>query len=257
MSSAASPGSNPAPNGHPADAGPSAALPWILVALSPGAAAAGFALGQRFLLPLLAAAPAYAAMALLLARDRPRRAIAAMLVWAALLGCVMTVLSALWPERAADVILNGPEYWAEMKVWLETGAGRESTPSQFLPQHLLHACLFALLALASGSSLAILFGAVLMNYMAYYVGEVVRLSPDHPWLAGFLAWHPWSVIRVAAFVILGVCLAEPVLSRLRGRKRPMGSLRSGIAVGLAGLALDAALKALLAPHWHALLRALQ
>ena len=257
MSSVPSPGSSRTPRGDPWGTAPGGALPWVLIALSPLAAGAGFALGGRFSLPILCAAPAYVAMVILLARERPRSAIAAMLVWAALLGGSMTVLSTLWPERASAAIINGPAYWDEMKIWLDTGVGRESTPAQFLPQHLLHAGLFALLAIATGSALAILFGAVLMNYMAYYVGEVIRLSPEHSWLAGILAWHPWSVIRVAAYVVLGVCLAEPLLSRLRGRPRRLGTLRGWIAAAFAGLVLDAALKALLAPHWHALLRSLQ
>jgi hypothetical protein len=58
--------------------------------------------------------------------------------------------------------------------------------------------------------------AALMNYMAYYVAEVVRLTPVAPRRAALLGWHPWSVVRIVSFVILGVVLAEPLLRRLTG-----------------------------------------
>ncbi len=154
-------------------------------------------------------------------------------------------------------MLHGTAYWDEMSRWLETGQGREADPAEFLPQHLLHAALFIALSLATASLVSIAFGAVLMNYMAYYVARVVLLTPARPVLAGLLAWHPWSVVRVASYVVLGVCLAEPLLARIGGGGWPAAGRRRWIAAAVAGLLLDAALKAALAPHWHALLRSLR
>jgi hypothetical protein len=206
----------------------------------------------------MASAPAYAAMVVLLRGAGRTHAVAAMLLWALLLGASMTMLCAAMPERAERVVIHGPAYWEEMSGWLETGKGRESEPGRFIPQHLLHAGVFVLLSLATASFVSIAFGAALMNYMAYYVARVVLLTPAHPVIAGLLGWHPWSVIRIASYVVLGVVLAEPLLVRLRWvSRRGFGSWWRWIAAGGAGLVLDIVLKALLAPHWPGLLRTLR
>jgi hypothetical protein len=227
-----------------------------LVALSPLAIAAGFFLGVPLLLPVLCAAPAYASMALLLREGRRGAALAAMLLWAFALGATMTGLCAGFPARGERVVIHGAAYWEEMHSWLETGEGRESDPSRFLPQHALHAGAFVALSLLTASTVSVVFGAILMNYMAYYVAQVVRLTPAHPLAAAILGWHPWSVVRIASFVTLGVLLAEPLLARLMGRPRPAVA-RGLLVLALAGLGVDALMKVLLAPHWAAILRGLR
>ena len=183
-------------------------MPLTLVVLSPLAMAAGFWLGEPLLLPILASAPAYAAMALLLREGRRGAALGAMLLWAV------------------------------------------------LPQHALHAGAFVALSLLTASVVSVVFGAALMNYMAYYVAELIRLTPSHPWLAALLGWHPWSIVRIVSFVTLGVLLAEPLLRRVTRAPR-LAPPRALLALALAGLVVDVCLKALLAPHWAALLRSLR
>lgn len=226
----------------------------VALLLTPILTALGFFSGSRALLPILSAAPGYALLLHHVLRGRRRAAIAATLLWAALLGATSTCLTASLPVRASAVVIHGPAYWEEMSPWLETGRGRESDPVRFVPQHLLHAAIFAALSLATASSLSILFGAILMNYMAYYAAQVALSAPAHPIAAGLLAWCPWALVRIVSFVVLGTCLAEPVLSRLRGRPFRLRSLTRPVALAAAGLLLDIVLKTLLAPHWHALLR---
>ena len=230
---------------------------FALVALAPLAAGAGFFSGVPALLPLACAAPAWIAMVTLLKHRRRGSAVAAMLLWALLVCGSEAWLCALYPERGGNVVLHGPAYWAEMRGWIETGLGRESDPRAFLPQHLLHAGAFAALSLATGSLVSIIFGAVLVGYMSNYVGQMIVLAPAHPILTAILAWHPWSVVRVVSFVILGVFLAEPVVSRLQGSVRPIGRDARWIVAAMMGLLLDVVLKSLLAPHWPALLRSLR
>lgn len=232
-------------------------LPFLLVILSPAAIAAGFLSGSKLLLPVLCAAPAYPSMVILIKRRWRAHAIGAMLLWAALLGTMMTALCVAMPERASTVVFNGPAYWDEMRVWLETGEGRESSPRLFVPQHLLHAAAFVLLSLATGSLVSLVFGAILMNYMAYYVAQVVLATPAHPMLAAILGWHPWSVLRIASFVVLGVILAEPLLSKLVGIRAGTRGRAAWILFAVGGLVLDLSLKAVLAPHWPTLLGSLR
>ena len=101
-----------------------------------------------------------------------------------------------------------------MFAWVMTGQGAESTPSQFIPQQAGHALLFSGLALATGGAAAMPMGAVLMNYMGHYVG-VLAATSRRPALTMILGWHPWAVIRVISFVVIGVVLSAPLLSRLR------------------------------------------
>jgi hypothetical protein len=216
----------------------------------------GLALGSRWLLPLLNTAPAYAAMVVLLRRGQRDRAVAAMLVWAASLAVFGTLAFTLWPAPVDGVVVHGPAYRDEMFHWIRTGEGSEGDPARFLPQHLLHLAAFVALSLATASAASITMGAVLMNYMDFYVASLVRAGvPGRGAL--LLGWQPWAISRVAAFCILGVVLAEPLLARvLRYRWPGFGAARRWLLIAAAGIVADWALKAALAPSWGRWLRAL-
>src|SRR4051812_7797030 len=100
------------------------------------------------------------------------------MAWAALLVLGFIGLVELRSNIAYNGILNGPEYKAEMRDWIVNGVGRESTPSQFVPQHLKHLGAFLLLTVASGGYLGLAMGAYLLGYMSFYVGSfALRTGP--------------------------------------------------------------------------------
>jgi hypothetical protein len=68
-----------------------------------------------------------------------------------------------------------------------------------------------------------------------------------------LAWHPWSVVRIASFVILGVVWSAPLLARLAPFTVDRQMSRRLTVVACAGLAIDIVSKALLAPAWQRIL----
>jgi len=215
----------------------------------------GLAIGVPWLLPVLNTAPAYTAMLLLLRRGRRDRAVAAMLLWAATLAVSGTLFFRFWPTPVDAVVFHGPAYRDEMFHWIRTGIGSEGHVGQFLPQHLLHLVLFVLLSLATASAVSIVGGAALMNYMDFYVASLGRagVPPADMLLFG---WQPWALCRVAAFCILGVVLAEPLLGRLTGRRfAGFGPSRRWLAWAAAGVLADWVLKAALAPAWGLHLRA--
>ena len=148
--------------------------------------------------------------------------------------------------------MRAPAYRAEMFTWVLTGTGPESTPSQFIPQQIGHASMFAGLALATGGVLAMPMGAVLMNYMGHYVGTLAETSA-HPARTILLAWHPWAVIRVISFVTIGVVLSAPLLSRIAKFRVDWTVARRLLVWACSGLLLDVLLKTLLAPTWQRLL----
>ena len=214
----------------------------------------GLALGLPWLLPLLKTAPAYAALVHLLSRGRRSKAVAVMLAWAAALAVGATLSFALWPSPVDGVVWNGPAYRDEMFAWIRTGVGREGDLRQFLPQHLLHLAGFVLLCLVTASALSITLGAVLMNYMGFYVASLARAGVPARTVLLF-GWQPWALCRVAAFCILGVVLAEPLLARLRGARWPgWRAARRLLLWAAAGILADWVLKAALAPVWGRILR---
>jgi hypothetical protein len=111
----------------------------------------GLAFGHAWLLPLLNAAPAYAAMAALLLRGDRRGAVLAMLAWAAALAISGTMCFALWPSPVDRLVVHGPEYRDEMFGWIRTGRGTESSPLLFAPQHATHLALFVAASLATAA----------------------------------------------------------------------------------------------------------
>src|SRR5262249_9540266 len=163
-----------------------------------------------------------------------------------------TLLSYVYPAQTESLFLRGGDYRREMFTWVMTGRGAESSPSQFIPQQLGHAALFTVLAVVSAGAMAMPMGSVLMNYMGHYVGTLAALS-RRPAAIMLLAWHPWAVIRVISFVVLGVVLSAPLLARLLRFEIDWRLGRRLAVWACAGLAADIVLKALLAPTWQRLL----
>jgi hypothetical protein len=142
-----------------------------------------------------------------------------------------------------------------MLSWIRTGSGAEGDVRLFLPQHLVHLAAFVALSLATASAVSILMGAVLMNYMDFYVASLGRAGAPG-WAVLFLGWQPWAICRVAAFCVLGVVLAEPLLSRVLRYPYPgLSAARRYLAWAAAGILADWVLKSTLAPAWGAWLRA--
>jgi len=226
---------------------------WILLAATPLLTAGGYFLRLPWLLPLLQVLPAYPVMVSDLRRGRLGAAVGHMLAWAALVAITVVALTNFAPLPGETAILHGSAYRDEMIRWVRTGEGKESTPSRFLPEHALHLGAFVVLALVSGGFLALVLGAVLMNYMSFYVGSLLSIA-ETPSTVLLYGWPPWAAVRVIGFVILGVALAVPALQRLMEIPLPAGRRRAWIAGALALIVLDAILKTLLAPRWSVILR---
>jgi hypothetical protein len=227
-------------------------IPAQLVLATVASYAAGWLLGVPLLVPVLNTLASYPFMVDALRRGQLRLAVARMLVWALALAVCATLLSYARPWQTDLLFINGAAYRKEMFAWVLSGFGAESTPSQFIPQHVMHALAVSALSLVSGGLLAMLMGAILMNYMGHYVGALAATSA-HPALTMILGWHPWAVIRVVSFVAIAVVLSTPLLGRLLAVRIDREDARRIFGVGVAGLVVDIVLKALLAPAWQRLL----
>jgi hypothetical protein len=123
----------------------------------------------------------------------------------------------------------------------------------FVPQHALHLAAFVALSLVTASALSITMGAVLMNYMDFYVASLARAGAPL-WAVVLLGWQPWAMARVAAFSMLGVVLAPRLLRRLGLIRTSAPSSRPFVIAATSLLLADVVLKALLAPTWGRVLR---
>ena len=218
----------------------------------------GLGLRQPWLLPVLNALPAYVVLVHRLRKGERGGAVRAMLWWAAAVAIVGTVAFVWWPEPIGGVVLNGPEYKNEMFRWIRTGRGAEGNIRLFLPDHLVKLGAFIVVGLGTGSAGALLMGAAMMNYMSYYVAALAKAGVP-PWAVTLLGWQPWTVSRVAAFVTLGVILAEPLATLVfpTARERLKASTRAAyIVAAMTGILVDWFLKFTLAPTWGKWLRAL-
>jgi hypothetical protein len=227
----------------------------VLVLLTALSYPLGLFLGSRWLLPLLNTAPAYFLMAQRLRAGDRAGALRAMLMWAVALGVFGTISLAFWPRDPEALVLNGAAYRDEMFRWIRTGMGSEGDVRQFLPQHAGHLAAFVALCLVTASVASITMGAVLMNYMSYYVASLARAGAPAATVV-FFGWQPWAICRVAAFCALGTVLAEPLLSRVLGyRYEGLRASRAVILAAAGGILADWVLKALLAPYWRDALKA--
>jgi hypothetical protein len=224
----------------------------ILVGTTMASYGIAWLLGVPVLVPLLNTAASFPFMFLALKQGDVRLAIGRMLLWALTLGACATWLSYVRPAATGALFLGGEAYRTEMFTWVMTGRGLESTPSRFIPQHAAHAAVFVGLTLASGGLLAMPMGAVLMNYMGHYVGALAARSAQ-PALTMMLAWHPWAVVRVVSFVILGVAFSMPVLARVGRFRADWRAAQSFVIAATIGLFADVLMKWLLAPTWQRLL----
>jgi hypothetical protein len=209
----------------------------------------------RIALPLFATLAIYPVFARFVGEGRRAAAIVSALLWAASLSASLITHTARDPQAAGAGVLLGPSYRDEMFGYVASGQGRETDPSRFVPQHLLHGAIFAVATLASGGFLGLVMGAVLVGYMSYYVGALA--AGPHPLTAGLLGWPPWAIVRVVAFVMLGAVLARPLLVRLRGRSERLFSQQADrrlLGAALALLLFDIVLKATFAPAWSSILR---
>lgn len=173
------------------------------------------------------------------------------MAWAGLLSLGVVLLVYLAPEAAVRGIVHGESYRDQMFGWIATGEGREVTPSRFLPEHLLHLGVFILLTWVSGGYLGLVLGAFLVAYMSAFVGSYAA-SVDALVLGPIVAWVPWSVLRVAAFVLLGVVFTKPLLVR---QPWPFGRPEKVLLLlALSGIVGDLLLKILAAPAYGLFLR---
>ena len=208
------------------------------------------------LMPFLGAAVIYPLYLLLVARCSYNQAMIWVLWWAICQSLAVAGATILAPERATEVVLNGSVYTESMFHWIRTGEGAEGTVQLFLPIHLREYILFSLLSLVTFGSAALILGTYLLNYMNFYVGQLIYHS-SNPWLAALVGWPPWSMLRVIGYISTGLALTALALNlghKISSKFPQLYFPRRYFWLGLGLLLGDLIVKATLAPIWQKLLQ---
>lgn len=209
----------------------------------------------RYVLPLLQASVFFPIFYLLLRAGRWSTVVTASLWWAFAGAAFTEWISYAAADLAGNSVLMGETYQQEMFEWIRTGVGRESSLQEFLPQHLLHLLVFVLLTLASGGLLGLVMGAVLINYMSFYVASLLLNTQRAGWVL-LLGWPPWAAIRVVAFILAATALSALFYNRFFAPTLEAKTIRQLLKWGIILLVLDVLLKWWLAPWWRLRLHSL-
>lgn len=216
---------------------------------------AGFGWGNPWLMPILGAAVSYPILLFYVQRDRHRSAIGWMLFWALCQSVAVAVATTFAPEKAAQVVLSGTSSTAEMLHWIRTGTGAEGSLRLFLPTHLRSYLVFCILSLITCGSGALILGTYQLNYMNFYVAQLIQLSVN-PWLSGAIAWPIWSMLRVIGYLYTGVALTVGGLNLISLLKKQVPTHQFPqrfLLLGFGFVVGDIVVKAALAPIWQKLL----
>ena len=217
---------------------------------------ASFSFRIPTLMPFLGAGVIYPLYLFLVAHRYYNQAMFWVLCWAWSQSWAVAGATILAPETATEVVLHGAAYTDNMFHWIKTGEGAEGSLQLFLPIHLREYAIFSLLSLLTFGSTALILGTYLLNYMNFYVGQLVSQS-SHPWLAALVGWPPWSMLRVVGYIATGLALTVLALNQGHKISRKFPQLdfpRHYFLMGLGLLLGDLLVKTTLAPIWQQLLR---
>jgi hypothetical protein len=144
------------------------------------------------------------------------------------------------PRETDERVFQAAPYRASMLAWLESGRGPETRPLETVGKHLREAIVYTAAALATANYASLAMGAVLLNEMNAYVATLLRAA-ERMGRVLLLGWNLWSVVRVAAYVLIGAAAAAPLL-RLTGAQADVQATRILAAYGAIGLVVDLVLK---------------
>lgn len=222
----------------------SAFPPSYYLALGAICGAAGFRLGwrwkNRFVLPVTQAIFGWVAFAAGWQAHGPAWAAAVVGAWALGSTLVSLFTFAGAPVDVDRAVLRARPYRESMLDWLRTGKGPETRALSTVSSHARELALYLVAAVATANFVSIALGAVLLNSMNAYVATLLRAARRKLVVAA-LAWNVWSVVRVAAYVVLGVAAAD-VLGRLVGLPPAEEPVRALWLWGGIGVVVDLLLK---------------
>jgi hypothetical protein len=130
--------------------------------------------------------------------------------------CALVIfLTTLSPERTGSILPHAPAYWQQQITWITTGVDKEYEWRTWLPHHFQLAIAASLISFSSLGSLAYYQGFHEVDLMNFYTGELILHSRNR-YMALFLAWHIWSIMRGIGYVFLIHETAAFALEKIKG-----------------------------------------
>lgn len=217
----------------------------LIITLTPLLFGLSFILGNRTLFLLLCSVPAYVGYLSGL-RNSILSAFAALLIWTFIQSLLVIFSSLRSARKMARLIFRSETYTENMFRWIETGILPEGNSTEVIRSHLKQALIYCTLALITGNLVSLIFGCMLLNYMNFYVSQLVFRSKT--WKAIMFGWNPWSVIRVISFLWLGAVLGIPLTSYLL--KMNIEFRSAWVIPGIVGVLIDLILKLSISERWR-------
>jgi len=217
----------------------------LIITLTPVLFGISIILGNRILFLLLCTIPAYGGYLLGL-RNSIISAFAALLIWTFIQSSLVIFSSLRSTGKMAKLIFRSEIYSESMFRWIETGILPEGNSIQVIRTHLQQTLIYCALAFISGNLVSLIFGCMLLNYMNFYVSQLAARSKS--WKAFVFGWNPWSVVRVLAFLWLGVVLGAPVASYIL--KMNVEFRFIWLIIGIIGVVIDLILKLTISDNWR-------
>jgi hypothetical protein len=156
------------------------------------------------------------------------------------------VLAFIFVEPDARWIWKGREYTDSMFRWIESGDLPEGSAVQVIFFHAKQTILYVVLAIISANLVSLILGSSLLNYMNYYVAHFARRT-SNPLFSIFMGWNPWSIVRVVAFLWLGVVCGSLLLRQFF--PIPFHVTAGLILPPIIGVIVDVALKLTMGRWW--------
>lgn len=174
------------------------------------------------------------------------------LEWALLMTVSMVYITTVSGEDIGSLVINGLSYKREMFLWVKTGYGPEGDPSLFMIPKIREIIIFSLAALATIGFLGLLMGAILLNYMNYYVGALLlHANPGALLTVALLSWPVYAILRVPGYVFLGTALTRISYAFIKERKLVLEPEAKRLLIYASVLiALDFVLKATVANTFY-------
>ena len=228
---------------------------WILITLA--ATVPAFLVGfyaayiHPILLPLIPTIALYPAYYLLVSKNRLKEAVVLVVAWALLLTFLMAGFTVMYGEGIAPLVIKGESYKEEMFHWIKTGEGPEGDPRLFIVPKIREIIVFSVAAFVTAGFVALLMGAILLNYMNYYVGSLIlHALPGAELQVALLSWPIYAILRVPGYVCLGVALSRLAINLIREWRLKFGEVRKLLYVALVLIVLDFILKGTVANTFY-------
>lgn len=209
----------------------------------------GLLMGNKYILPLLNGVVLYPYLLHYLKNDQRRQAIYTVTIWGLTLIVFISMFTIYNTEISKNVIIESEKYEREMvQNIVNPKTSNSLNPLVFIISQNRLLIIYLILALLSAGMLSAFYGAYLLNFMGYYIGTLfVKSSNVIAWSMGF---HPWSVFRAIAFILLGILSSEIGFSfytRKQLRVRGSGKL---LIISFISILLDILSKTYFGVFWY-------